>query len=238
MDSWVIEELSVKFHRIDREHWPRIVSLQVDSSRIDNLDAFSLKTATLKPRPCKRPLHLKAALTAYARQLFEAEARKYPADTRLARWLSNLVDRMAERVIASVNKIERKSHPRSNSYHGVSVPEIRESIQLALKSSVLDFLQRRAPVRPRPEIQPLASTHGKNSIASISRPIKDQLSELMDESRQPIERISEGIEVTPRSVYRHLSGEALPRKRQLAAYEQFFSKKLGRTICFKMPVGR
>jgi DNA-binding transcriptional ArsR family regulator len=60
--------------------------------------------------------------------------------------------------------------------------------------------------------------------------LHDQIERLRVESRLTIEDLAEAIELTPRSVSRHLAGEAVPRLRQIAAYERVFTRKLGKAI--------
>jgi DNA-binding XRE family transcriptional regulator len=60
--------------------------------------------------------------------------------------------------------------------------------------------------------------------------LKQQLDDLRNECRLTVEDLAEALNVAPRSVYRHLSGKAIPRNRQIAAYEKLFSKQLGKSI--------
>jgi hypothetical protein len=87
----------------------------------------------------------------------------------------------------------------------------------------LGYLDRLAKLGERP-IQPEDSQE---------QPIAVQLKKLSDECRMTVEEVAEAVAVEPRSVYRHLSGEAIPRKRQLAAYERVFTEKLKRPIRLK-----
>ena len=61
-------------------------------------------------------------------------------------------------------------------------------------------------------------------------PIGRQLELLREECGITVEDLAEAIDLKTRSVYRHLSGEAVPRRRNLAAYERLFSKRLERLI--------
>jgi len=70
------------------------------------------------------------------------------------------------------------------------------------------------------------------------KPINKQLDAFRRECRLTVEDLAEAIEVAPRSVYRHLSGEAVPRPRQIAAYESLFSNRLGKPIRLETSVKR
>jgi len=60
--------------------------------------------------------------------------------------------------------------------------------------------------------------------------LADQIEKLREECRLTVEDLSEGIGIAARSVYRHLSGKTIPRKRQIATYEAYFSKKLSKAV--------
>jgi hypothetical protein len=72
----------------------------------------------------------------------------------------------------------------------------------------------------------------KNDGASL---ISTTLGVLKKETHLSAQKIADGIEIDLRSVQRHLSGDAVPRGSQIAAYEEFFSKKLGRAIKLETP---
>lgn len=84
----------------------------------------------------------------------------------------------------------------------------------------IDYLERLAELADK-SMPPTASQ--EQSIAA-------QLQQLNDECQMTVEELAEGIDIEPRSVYRHLSGEATPRKRHLVAYEKIFSEKLKRQV--------
>jgi predicted transcriptional regulator len=48
-----------------------------------------------------------------------------------------------------------------------------------------------------------------------------------------IEKLADAVGISPRSVKRHLSGDAAPRPENLGAYEQVFSEKLKRQVRFQ-----
>jgi hypothetical protein len=68
--------------------------------------------------------------------------------------------------------------------------------------------------------------------------LAEQIKKLRDEARLTNEDLADGIGIGWRAIYRHLSGEAVPRKRQIAAYEKLFSKSLARDIRLEIPVKR
>ena len=60
--------------------------------------------------------------------------------------------------------------------------------------------------------------------------VGEQIDSLRAECRYTVEELAEKLGIQPRSVYRHLSGEAIPRKPHLGAYERVFSERLGRKV--------
>lgn len=69
------------------------------------------------------------------------------------------------------------------------------------------------------------------SVATDAR-IGSQIRDLMNEARLTKEQLAEGIGIQERNVYRHLAGTP-PRAKTLAAYEEFFSKRLKRSVQLK-----
>jgi len=61
-----------------------------------------------------------------------------------------------------------------------------------------------------------------------------QLKNLRDECRLTSEQIAEGTKLSPRSVFRHLSGAVKPRRNHIAVYEAFFTTKAGKQVRFEM----
>jgi hypothetical protein len=84
----------------------------------------------------------------------------------------------------------------------------------------------------------LAKLAEKGPKAPNDESMAVQLNKLCDEARMTVEDVAEAVHIEPRSVYRHLSGEAAPRKRQLDAYEKVFSDKLKRRIRLKTSAKR
>ena len=102
-----------------------------------------------------------------------------------------------------------------------------------LFQTATEHLKTRAPEFPKPQKSlPLPPSETEPT------PIKDQLELLREECRITVEKLAEGIGLDPRSVYRHLSGEAAPRARQIGAYEKLFSKRLSRSVRLETSVKR
>lgn len=96
-----------------------------------------------------------------------------------------------------------------------------EPFRPRLQETISQFLQDRRKAKALPASQVVTPT---------SEPLNQQIEALRVECRMTVEELAEGLDVTPRSAYRHLSGEASPRDRHIAAYEKLFSQKLGRKV--------
>jgi len=70
----------------------------------------------------------------------------------------------------------------------------------------------------------------KSKKAEKLKTLGEQIDALRSECRMTVEDLATALEIEPRSVYRHLSNEAQPRQRQIAAYEKLFSERLNRSV--------
>ena len=76
--------------------------------------------------------------------------------------------------------------------------------------------------------QPPTKARHDNKAAKEERPLTTepptcaQIERLRQEAHMSVEELADEIDVEPRSVYRHLSGETLPHPKYLAAYERVF----------------
>jgi DNA-binding XRE family transcriptional regulator len=67
-------------------------------------------------------------------------------------------------------------------------------------------------------------------VNQIKDSVSKQIDDLREECRLTVEELAEAVGLSARSVYRHLSGDANPRKRHLNAYERIFSARLKRDV--------
>ncbi len=84
-------------------------------------------------------------------------------------------------------------------------------------------------------------THGQESLAPpepAQESIAGQLNRLRDECRLSVEELAEKLDIRDRSVYRHLSGETIPRLKQIGAYERVFSEILATKVVIKTTSGK
>ena len=85
---------------------------------------------------------------------------------------------------------------------------------------------------PAPEAKPSDQAE-PNTVPAVSPPdetIAAQIRRFRDECRWTNEDLAEAADLSTRQVARHVSGEAMPYKRNIGKYERVFSKKLKRQI--------
>jgi len=213
-------------YEVDQKYWAELQPLRVSSLALLNADLKG------QPLPPKRPIQLLKILREYAGALFDVEATKYPPGPELARWLLDLGKRIEARVINS----PQPHFGETLTYHATA-EEMEKAVHDSLKSHIEDFMVG-FPRIPSPLISTDAARLPPTAVGQPVPPreaqrgetISEQIERLRNECRLAVEDLAEAIDLTPRSVYRHLSGGAHPRKRQLAAYEKVFSEKLKRQV--------
>ncbi len=77
-----------------------------------------------------------------------------------------------------------------------------------------------------------------SAFSGEKEPTCAQIRKLRSEAHLSVEELAEAIEAEPRSVFRHLSGKALPQPKNLAAYQRFFSERLGRKVLISKVPGK
>ncbi len=230
LGAYVYEEIALAQHKIDLDYAERLRPFYV---------ARWSPIFSSKPLPPKRPAHLSETLCAYACALFDVEAGRYPLEPTLSVWLQNLANRVEASVISRAFQpgILSGFHEGLDATleHHAPKEQMREEVSKALQSNLQPYLLRHSAAA-------LAETAIISHPAKVSRdatadkPLSKQLAELCEECLWTVEELAEAIELSPRSVYRHLSEDATPRKRQLAAYEKAFSTKLKRQVLLKRQI--
>ena len=68
--------------------------------------------------------------------------------------------------------------------------------------------------------------------------ISVQIDRLREECNLTVEELAEALQIEPRSVYRHLSGKSIPRKKQIRRYQEIFSERTGRVVSILQTSGK
>lgn len=113
----------------------------------------------------------------------------------------------------------------------VTPMQIRFEVSGLLREYPITYLPTAQQQSPAPESKPNDSTESKPTRAApIDETIAAQIERLRDECRWTNEDLAEAANLSTRQVVRHVSGESVPYKRNIAAYERVFTKQLKRQI--------
>jgi len=95
---------------------------------------------------------LKMILAEYARNLYIAEGNSYPDDPKIGRWLEVLRDRLVERAMSTVTRMEEEAKKRNASfeYHEVSPEQMREVMRSEINKQISDRTGAPQPAGPSP----------------------------------------------------------------------------------------
>jgi DNA-binding transcriptional ArsR family regulator len=225
LDADVYEEIKVEQHEIDKRYLTELELL-----RVSPLTRLREDMSGLPPSPT-RPLYLLRLLREYACARFDAEARRYPSGNELPQWLLNL----GERIEARVSEFLRAGPGLRGSldYHA-TLEEMKTAIHESLRSRIEDcrlgFRQILSSQILNDRITSSPAGVGGSSETQRHGTVGEQIRKLSDECRLTVEELAEAIEVSPRTVYRHLAGDAQPQPRHLAAYEKHFTARLRRPV--------
>jgi DNA-binding transcriptional ArsR family regulator len=215
----------------DLIYWNQLQGMQVVSPEIDEMQRKTFPTIPWHPPIPKIPMRLRAVLGAYAWSLFQSEASHYPSDPCLEHWLKKMSGRIVGRIMMTVDRVEETGRERrvSLNHHGLTKAEMLKVINQKLNELINNRLAR-PPVRSSDNP---AESQEEAKPQRNADSVKNQINDLRDECRLTVEELAESVGLAPRSVYRHLSGKAIPRPSQVATYEKFFSKRLAREIHLK-----
>ena len=191
--------------------------------------------------PPKLRIILLSRLEVYAGDLFKLEAdnySEYKSKAEYPAWLSRLMDRVIARVFNTIQILERAKEPATLAYHGVTDDEVRADLRLFLLEVANTYIWD----RPSPQVlteaaQPAAQASVQPTApVPYPEPLAQQLRELRDECDITAETMAEALGVDPRSIYKHLAGQTVPRRNHIDAYEKLFSERLNRPVILKRSV--
>jgi len=227
LDQYTFEKIDQSLYEVDQVHWSLIAEMRV--KKYYPLDS---------PVPPPRREHLRHLIEWYADRLFKTEADQYDQfrpDGRYPAWLSRLTDRVVMRVLTAIERLEEAdSKTLILGYHGLSRPEVEQDLQKMLWNTAKRYEQGNAPslISSEPakeQRQPKRETTNTPPQESLAAQIK----RLQNECNITAEKMAEVLEIVPRSVYKHLAGQTIPRRNHIAAYENLFSELLKRPVTLK-----
>jgi hypothetical protein len=182
------------------------------------------------PPPARQ--HLLNEILRYANALFRAEADEYEefqSDGRYPAWLSRLSDRMVARIKTTLDRLD-DSDPDALLliYHGLQWPHIEKELRMLLWEIAKQYEQ--GNVQPIAVEAALSQSGLKQQDTTPTETLAAQIKRLQNECEFTAEEMAEALKVEPRSIYKHLAGQTVPRRNHRAAYEKLFSERLKRSV--------
>jgi hypothetical protein len=178
-------------------------------------------------------LQLIELFRSYASELFKAEADRFEpfrADRLYGPWLSNLSTRVGVHIQEVFRQLDEIDPNAILTYHGASNLQIGAAVSETLSDVAKQYRDGEAKPTPIEAPRPSAPATQESLGAHIKR--------LQGECGITTEEIAEALEVVPRSIYKHLAGQTVPRRVHLAAYEKLFSERLKRSVTLQRSAKR
>ncbi len=241
LDPIVQEQISLLLHKIEEKYWAILCAMRVPRF-----------IPASQPVPPQTPEQLLAYLRSYAAELFKIEADSYHEFVNAGpypAWIGALEERILKRVLKAVEKIESADPNLILGFHGLAPHRMenelrgtlwevanpyRWSVPGADVAARLIDAAHKSTRKLTQAVQPPTPIPAEDRKPSIA----EQIRTLQDECNLTAQVLADALEIDPRSVFRHLAGEAVPRRGHIAAYERLFSEKLGRTVRIKTSVKR
>jgi hypothetical protein len=228
------EAISAEQREVSKRFWLELEPLQ--DYKINVAFVMSMIEPRREPPIPKQQHKLFDILKRYAIELFECESRYYQWGESLGAWRETLAVKTEGLIVWNLNLLERPAAflgPQKTLDVHASREEILQAVRRGL-SEYIATLPTPIVFLPLPN-PPATSAHGSiPATAAISETdtisTKDQLMALFDRASVLPRVVAKALKVTPKSIYRHLNGEAEPREDLLDAYEVFFSEKLGERV--------
>jgi len=146
------QEIAIEYAQngVEEMAWDGLWHFQALTS--ENRDDSYRRTKRLNRPAPKEPAAFKWVAADYAKNLFVAEAEKYPESPELQTWLNKLRERTMVRATQFLDKIEDEgvAQNRSFGYHGVPPEELFAVMGNAIDDAIQDRLSRSRPILPPP----------------------------------------------------------------------------------------
>jgi DNA-binding XRE family transcriptional regulator len=213
----ILEEIRQSIYKIDQRYWPLIIEFRVPRF-----------TPPSVPVPPRRPLQLIELFRSYALELFKAEADRFEpfrADRLYVPWLSSLSNRIGVHIQDVFRQLEEGDPDSLLTFHGAS--------NLRIGAAVNETLSEIARQYRDGEAKPTQIESSRALASATEEALATQIKRLQVECDLTAEEMAEALKIEPRSVYKHLAGQTVPRRKHLAAYEKLFSERLEKSVTFR-----
>jgi hypothetical protein len=212
------EQIASDQYGVNLKFWPQITAMK--ESSITKVMGAGLFGPALPPRP-KLRIKLFELLGSYAIELFTCEYRHYP-DENKTEWAEELVTKTVANVAKNIELIEAN-------FAGLEHHAPYTGMLAAARTALTENLK----VLPKPLVMlplPAPPEHLPIPIQNAGPLVADQLKLLFDESGISVKVAAKALDIKPKSVYRHIHGDATPREGHIEGYEKLFSGHLGKTV--------
>jgi hypothetical protein len=230
LDPTILEEIETRRFSVHKRFWDELAPLRflLDNSSLDKFASLMPgdKSPPQPPMP-KQPLRLCKILVRYADELFQMEYTFYYDAPDAAVWSSSLAARVEQLVVDNVDRIGDLTF---HATHDQMRTAMREGLLEIYGALIAPLTPDPVPQSPAVIVIPEASP--KVQMAEQIMALFKEVG-LVNESGLAVKDVATALGVRPKSVYRHIDGDAYPREGHLDAYEKFFSEALGRPITLK-----
>lgn len=145
LDPRVYEQIESALYKIDLNSWKQLSEMQVEPQ------------LGLLPSPPQLPIKLRGILHTYASLLFKTEADQYPTkDAHIEYWLCQLLARVTNRVMLTVERVEKAGIFKLGSslkHHGLTRDEMRKSVSEYLQGVIPNYTSIPVDVLPSGTMQ-------------------------------------------------------------------------------------
>jgi hypothetical protein len=221
-------EIEAALYEVETSYWEQLREMQW----FIHADSVFLGLNNPPQLPPKLPKRVLSIIASYARALFDT-AQKYPRDPKLPRRLRQLAKSTSRRVMAVLVRLETAPYNRLE-YHGVTLSEMRKTVDEALRQAVEDHLQESASdVHPQPQeptttISVLKSSSQQDSTLGVKAGPAKQLVHATNEE-EPTAMDAEA-KASPNLIQ---SGKPTDRRAAVDEYIQEVFAKTGRRLTRK-----
>lgn len=168
LGAYAYEEIAKKRHEIELAYRQELAAMRIERSI--SIPMLGLTDSSLPPP--KQPEHVRVKIIQFAGSLLRTEAYEYPAAPEIELWLSNLVERVVERVmniIAPLNEVSpnlsRMTQLLPLTWHGITPEEMREAARLGAEADMKESLRRLQPEIAQEAIEnPMTETPSAEGI--------------------------------------------------------------------------
>jgi hypothetical protein len=172
---------------VDHLFWSQLRSLQVLTAWGRHKNKQENRPLGDAPPPAKQPAALRMSLVNYAHSLYNAEGNLYLEGPQIRYFLEQLRERIIDRVISMVEKVEEAGQAKNVSLkpHDVTEEDMRSTMRAALDS----LIDKRLNPPPQPKTAapppPQVLTGGRGSMSPLLQMIEEERRRTLQAAAEP-----------------------------------------------------